>query len=774
MSRLFALTTLYILFGIYHETTAQTGDLRGFVFNKDNGAPVEGAMVSVPDLKMKTITDNNGFYNFGKVSAGVFEAVVYFIGFDTLVMSISVEPERANNRNFRLKPSDARELKRFEIFGDRKTKTDTNKVYISQFEINIKKDLPRLPAIGGEPDILQYLQIMPGVVSSGDQGGQLYIRGGSPVMNKVLLDGVTIYNPFHSIGLFSVFDADMTKTVNVYTGGFNAQYGGRISAVMDIQTKDGDKKSPHGKVSLSPFAAKASINGPLKKYKEGEGTVTYLLNFKNSYLDRTSKTFYPYAAKENGGLPFSFEDFFGKLTFTSPSGSRANLFGFSFNDQVKYPQSTQYGWKSYGFGSSFNFVPEGTSSIISGAVAFSDYKMEQLEQDQKPRYSEISGLTSNINFTYTLKTDEIKYGIEINAFKTDFNTFNAAERKIQQLDYTTELCAYFKYRFRVKRFVLDPGIRAQFYPSLGNNSLEPRLNAKYDITSTIHATFAGGWYSQNLLSAVSDRDVVNLFYGFLSGPSNLPSTFNGQPVNSRLQKSRHAVLGLQWEPTPSHKIEVETYIKNFTQLTNINRDKIYEDDDQHLREPDVLKKDFIIESGIAKGLDVKYNYEYKGWYVWFVYSLTYVNRFDGTRTYFPHFDRRHNLNFLLSYLLRKSKAEYYFNARWTMGSGFPFTKTQGFYENLNFQQGISTNYLSANGTLGINYADLNTGRLPYIHRLDISTERRMLLKNNRQFNIILSVTNAYNRQNIFYFDRIKYVRINQLPILPALAVNYVF
>lgn len=768
------LILLFILLHFSPSIFAQKADLRGFVFNKENGAVIEGATLHIPDLKQKSTTDNNGFYAFGKVEIGVYKIIITFFGYDTLITNISIEAEKANNITFRLKQAEAIEMDKFEKQGERKSKSDSNKVFISQFQINIKTDLPRLPSIGGEPEIMQYLQIIPGVVSSGDQGGQLYIRGGSPVMNKVLLDGMTIYNPFHSIGLFSVFDADLTKTVNVYTGGFNAQYGGRVSAVMDVQTKDGDKKVHHGKISSSPFASKAMAEGPLKPYKEGEGNITYLINFKNSYLDRSSKIFYPYAAKDQGGLPFSFNDLYAKVTFTSATGSKANIFGFNFNDKVKYPNSTQYGWNSFGFGTSFNFLPEGTSSIISGVVAFSDYKMEQLEQDQKPRYSEISGLNSAINFTYFLKTDELKYGIEINAFKTDFKTYNSANRLTQQEDYTTELCAYIKYRWRLHRLVLDPGFRTQFYPSLGNKSFEPRLSAKYDFTSYLRGTFAGGWYSQNLLSAVSDRDVVNLFYGFLSGPENLQDSFNGNAVRHRLQKARHAIFGLEWDMSSFSKLTVESYIKDFTQLTNINRDKIYEDDESNLSKPDALKKDFIIETGIAKGVDLKYTYEKKGWYAWFVYSLTYVNRFDGTRTYFPHFDRRHNLNFLLSYLWKRSKTQYYFNGRWNFGSGFPFTKTQGFYENLNFQNGISTDYTKANGSLGINYADLNTGRLPYYHRLDISVERRKTLKNNTQFNVILSISNVYNRQNIFYFDRVKYVRINQLPILPALAANFTF
>ena len=100
----------------------------------------------------------------------------------------------------------------------------------------------QIPTVGGQADLAQYLQVLPGVIFTGDQGGQLYIRGGSPIQNKVLLDGMIVYNPFHSIGLFSVFDTDLMRNADVYTGGFNADFGGRISSVMDITTRDGNKK----------------------------------------------------------------------------------------------------------------------------------------------------------------------------------------------------------------------------------------------------------------------------------------------------------------------------------------------------------------------------------------------------------------------------------------------------------------------------------------------------------------------------------------------------
>jgi hypothetical protein len=182
---------------------------------------------------------------------------------------------------------------------------------------------------------------------------------------------------------------------------------------------------------------------------------------------------------------------------------------------------------------------------------------------------------------------------------------------------------------------------------------------------------------------------------------------------------------------------------------------------------------FIIETGIARGVDALIKYNSKKLYVWLVYSLGQVKRDDGVREYSPHFDRRHNVNFVTSYKFGK-KQDWKFDARWNLGSGFPFTQTQGFYENITFSDGINTDYTSTNGDLGIQYAELNNGRLPYYHRLDISLAKNITFKNNSNLNITASVTNAYNRENIFYFNRVKYDRVNQLPLMPSLGMSLTF
>ncbi|MEL6866526.1 MAG: TonB-dependent receptor, partial [Bacteroidota bacterium] len=160
--------------------------------------------------------------------------------------------------------------------------------------------------------------------------------------------------------------------------------------------------------------------------------------------------------------------------------------------------------------------------------------------------------------------------------------------------------------------------------------------------------------------------------------------------------------------------------------------------------------------------------------LWTTYSLGYVRRDDGEQVYPTIFDRRHNINILATYSMGDTK-QWEASVRWNMGSGFPFTLTQGFYQVYDFQDGLQTDVLTDNGELGIIYSeDRNSGRLPYYHRLDLSLKRHFIFSKNSKLDVVASVTNVYNRNNIFFFDRVEYERVDQLPILPSLGIIFEF
>lgn len=765
--RLLQLSLLLLLFPLTL-LAQQKGTVRGFIYDKQNGEPVLFTPVFLKGTQLGSLTDVNGFYSISDVPVGNYELMVSTIGFDTLIVPITILANQVISKQLYVTKTTVN-LKAVEVSAEREAQKTEVRTSVTKIT---PKEIRSVPSVGGEPDLAQYLQVLPGVVFSGDQGGQLYIRGGTPIMNKVLLDGMIVYNPFHSIGLFSVFDTDVMRNAEIYTGGFPADYGDRISSVMDITTRDGNKRRYGGKISATTFSSKLIFEGPIKKQKEnGGGSSSFLFSYKNSYLDQSSKALYSYIDED--GLPFNFQDFYGKVSLNGENGSKLNLFGFDFSDNATFRDVTDINWKSTGFGSNFILVPKGSNTLVDGVFSYSQYKTKQTEAGGLPRSSAINGFNFGFNFTSFIKKDELKIGLEVLGFRTELYQNSITGITYEQVENTTEFGSFIRYRISREKFVIEPSMRLQYFASLSEFSPEPRIGIKINAFEKVRFKLAGGMYAQNLISAVSDRDIVNLFYGFLSGPESLPAEFDGETVETRLQKARDIIFGTEIDVTKHFDVNIEFFYKKFVQLSNINRDKVYPDNGIYADKPDYLKKDFIIEEGKSYGADIVLKYEFKRLYLWAVYSLTFVDRYDGIRTYNPHFDRRHNVNLVGSYTFGK-KLDWEFNARWNFGSGFPFSGTQGFYEYLNFSGGLYSDPITDNGQLDYILGPLNEKRLPTYHRLDFSLKKTFVLSKNSNLEVTASAINIYNRENIFYIDRIRDQRVNQLPFLPSLGASMTF
>ncbi|MFM9951421.1 MAG: TonB-dependent receptor [Saprospiraceae bacterium] len=756
---------------------AQNGTIRGNIYDQKTGEPIILGNVRLEGANNGTNTDENGFFSLGNVPAKTYKLIASYIGYDSVALTVNLKAGAIVYERIMLTES-AIQLGTVNVSGRREqARAD---VQISKVTVT-PKQIRSLPSTGGESDIAQYLPVLPGIIVSGDQGGQLYIRGGSPVQNKILLDGMTIYNPFHTIGFFSVFETETIRSVDVLTGGFNAEYGGRVSAVVDIKTREGNKKRLSGLVSASPFQAKALIEGPIRPFNEKTGSsASFLVTAKHSYLNESSKIFYPYATDTtffsfasgdtsladlgDFGLPYQYTDIYGKVSFLGGNGSKLNLFGFNFTDRFNFVGVADLNWTTTGLGSSFTLVPVNSSVVIDGSISFSNYDIALKEPDGGPRSSRISSYSAILNFNYFGDKSQINYGFEFNGFNTDLTFRNIFGATIQQQDFTTEVAGYFKYKYKLGNLIIEPGIRAQYYASQSAMSFEPRVGLKYNITDFLRFKAAGGFYSQNLISTVNELDVVNFFVGFLAGPEETlfePGTRT--PTDTRLQKSTHAVAGVEVDLSKTLELNIEPYYKNFTQLISINRNKRLGSD-----------PDFVTETGNAYGVDFSMRYENKKTYLWLIYSLGYVTRDDGEQVYPTVFDRRHNINALGTYTFGKKNA-WEASLRWNMGSGFPFTRTQGFYQDNTFEDLILTNVLTGNFGLGtLLSAERNDGRLSFYHRLDASVKRTFFFGEYAKLEVLASVTNVYNRENVFYVDRVSNNRVNQLPILPSLGMTFSF
>ena len=778
---------LFSLFFVLFSTfgfSQSTGAVKGFVYDKANGEPVPFCNVYFKGTTIGANTDLNGFFNINRVPPGNYIIIISSFDFDTIKEPVTITAGGLISKKFFANKGGVK-LDEVEVTTQSIDKIENTNIAVQKIDPVIINKLPSV----GEPDIAQYLQVLPGVVFTGDQGGQLYIRGGLPVQNKVLMDGLIVYNPFHSIGLFSVFDSEVMKNASVYSAGFGAEYGGRTSSIMDITTRDGNKKRVAGKLGVSTFGAKATLEGPIVKLTDdGSTSASYILSAKHSYLPQTSKTIYKYANPD--GLPFYYTDLYGKASINSTNGSKVSVFGFNYTDKVDYSNIASFAWKNQGIGANFVLVPPSSSLLMEGVFAYSRYRIDftnpLLETDSK--YSEVSGLNTGFSFVKFFGAQEMRFGIEGVITNTEYQVKNPFYAVINLNRSTIDIAGYLKHKFidKEKRVIFEPSLRLQYYGTLGVFSPEPRAALKVNFTKKIRFKSAAGLYSQTLLSANSDRDIVNLFYGFINAPENedisksyLDYKAQTQSVNSSVQKASHVVAGFELDLTKNIDFEVEAYQKFFNQVINTNRDKVFEDNTTNAFRPDELKKNFVIEQGRTRGIDFVVKYDKKRFYFWAVYSLTFNDRWVGNNVtglvlnYPPNFDRRHNVNLVSSYTFGKKK-NWELNARWNYGTGFPFTQTQGYINQINPQGNINYNFPNSNGTLNYIPSTLNGGRLPDYHRFDIGLKYKYNWSDKTTLEVNAGATNIYNRENIFYVDRFTFSRINQLPIMPNLNLSFTF
>jgi len=746
------------------------GIIRGSVIDSD-GEPVVGAQVVLFPIQKGTLTNAEGLFSLTGIPNGKYRLRITAIGIDTLWQEVEIS-DRQKLITLKLQPKVAAiSLETVEIIESvTPARIDPTRVTVAVTPISPRQIL-QLPSFG-VPDVAQYLQILPGVVFTGDQGGQLYIRGGTPIQNLTLLDGAIIYSPFHTLSLFSVFETDILRQVNVYSAGFGAEYGGRISSVIDLRTRPGDFERLSGKVYTTPFVSGALLEGPMPWVKNS----SWILSARQGHIEQAAPRLYPYL---KDSLPFQFQDVYGKVTF-GRGPDQLNLWGFRQTDQVSLGENGTNRWAQWGGGTNFSLLPSKARVRILGNLAYSRFTNTFDDpRELRPRYSEIGGFNGGFTFSYLFGADELAFSADVRGFSTDFLFTNALGFITQQRQSNTELAGWFKYlktireqrtdeqgelRFQT-RAVIEPSLRLHFYNTYGYLSIEPRLRAKYN-GDRWSLQAAAGRYVQNWVAAVSDRDVVILFQGFLTAPE-LPAN---KQLRHPLQEAYHATLGGEYQ-LGDILLSLEGWYKRFTQLTIVNRERLFPEDPT-----------FLTEIGYAYGGDLTLRYQTLAWSLYGTYSYQYNWRSDFRISYFPLWDRRHTANLLGTYRWggwintpRTRESKWEVSLRWTLGSGLPFTQTLGFFEKLLLLQGSQSPYVTQQGQLAVLLSpNYNAARLPAYHRLDLTLKRRWRIGGSFLLEGNLTVLNAYNRPNLFYIDRITARRYDQLPILPMIGLTGVW
>ncbi len=710
----------------------QNGNLRGFVTDSTNGEALAFCNVFINELKTGASTNERGLYLIKSISANKeYTVTISYVGYKTKTQQVFVKPDEVTQLDVELLPLSI-ELQTIEKVGEkiiRENRTDISLERISVKELEI---LPK----GVETDIFRTLQFIPGVSATGDVTAKYYVRGGGGDQNLILLNGVEIYNPFHSLGLFSVIDPDMINNIEFYKGGFTSEYSGRLSSVMDVISKDGNKNRFGLKGAMSFLTAKGLIEGPIPN---GSFMITGRMSYNNDVL----KKFF-----NEQTIPIDFYDLSFKVNYSSEDifeNAKFAAFGFFSNDDIDYqdPLREQFKWKNNLFG--FKWLQVYDVPLFSRlGISLSTFEGEVIPNlsSLKPRKNEVQDFTINfdMNVVYANR-DEIGLGLKLKTIDSKFSQINFVGVESDIEKFAGNLSIYGKYKFlRWKNFGLDAGTRFNVtgLTSGGGGVFEPRVSLTYRFLPSIAFKAAWGIYLQEMITVSDESEIISVFEPWIITPDYIKPS-----------RAIHYNAGIDIDLMPGVQFSIEGYYKLLQNLPIVNDQKFTAAD------PDLLSG-----KGESYGWEFLGNYSIDPFNFTASYTLSWAFKEVNNWIYYPKYDTRHAGNIILEFNLGSG---WIASSVWNYSSGYPFTQLIGFYDKYfpnNNQNGINEGGFIPYAYLG----DKNLGRLPAYHRLDLSLIKRLRLS---VINIELGVSaiNVYDRKNIFYFNRDTGETVNMLPFL---------
>ncbi|HEY5614655.1 MAG TPA: TonB-dependent receptor [Bacteroidota bacterium] len=712
-------------------------DIRGVVSDSTTGEKLPFANVVILNENKGAASNINGFYLIPNVKSGTYQLAASSIGYGREVRTVTLFPGDPVTVNFKLKPQ--------AVEFDEVVVTDRAKRELTEINTSIhvmeQRDIKAVPVTVQE-DIFRAIQILPGIVSTSDVNSHFYVRGGSGDQNLILLDGMKIYNPFHAFGIFSIFDSDVIKTTEVYTGAFPPGFGGRLSSVVNMTTREGNSSSFSGRANINFVSSKLQLEGPLLQ------DTRWLVSGRKSLFSGTFDRF----LKKN--VPLSFYDALLKISREGDNNASYGFQGFFSGDDLRSPNAEEadYHWRNHAVG----FTASGLlqDRLYINAVGFENsFYAERNPKDSKtitPASTRITEVGVKTNATlYTDSHDLFFFGFEFSFPRLEYSLVNNfGVRRTLSSSYV-ETWAWMRYQAKFDKFQIDGGLHTDIgslFQRAGSFELiQPRINMSFVLWPEWRGKLSYGRFNQNIITVNNEDDVISIFDAWIQVPDNLES-----------EQADHYVIGLEGNVLRELSTSFQTYYKKYGSLVTYNRDKI-----------DAVDPDYVNGTGRAYGVEslIRYGIPFMDLYA--AYTIGWTTITTNNFTYSPRYDRRHTLN-LLSVFHVADGLEVSF--RWELGSGFPFTQTIGYYDRLNLNDIFDGEFAGETGKPYSILGPKNEARLPTYHRLDGSVTYRFTvgpIKGTAGIHVI----NLYDHQNVFYFDRKTGQQINMLPFFPSATLH---
>ena len=699
---------------------AQAATLSGFVTDADNGETLTRAAIAVEGLPLGAVSNNSGYYAVKQVPAGTHVVSASHAGYQTRWDTLRFGADETVRLNLALgpKPVDMGE----EIA-----------VEVERISLRAKPVL-QLPALG-EADLLRSLQLLPGIQAVSDISSGLYVRGGGPDQTAILLDDIPLYNPSHLFGLFSTFNPDAIKEVNLYKGAYPATYGRTLGAVLDVSNREGNRQRTSGRGGVSLISGRLLTEGPV-----GQGS--WMLAGRRTYLEPVLS-----AIRSRGvdiPLNYYFYDFNGKAnqrwgddtftvsTYWGQDDLRLDLEDESLVDLRWGNRALTARWTRVFSPTLFgHFMAAGSEYESIIALRFLDAPVRIANSIRDWSLKGDLDYFANRNHTLSL-------GLLATLFEFHFaRSFN--ERS--QLDLRQEpvlLEGYVQDEWRP-----GPTTRVQLggrgtYFSVGDRlHFAPRLALSQALSDKVRVKAAGGVYRQHLQLITTEA--------FSGGDFWVPLDNTVEPG-----RSYQAVTGVEWTPSPRYQFSVEAYYTDLANLVNVDTE--VPDDNEATHSEAVFKSG---GTGWASGLEVFWQRRTGALTGWIGYVLGWTRRtfpeLNDGRPFPPKHDRRHDLSFVASYKV----------GAWRFGASLAYASGQAFTPPSEPS------------------AQLNSARLLPYHRLDVSTSRSFeLWRTASEFYV--QIFNVYSRRNEWFLQldsvdpEVDPRKIKQLPIIPTLGFNFSF
>jgi outer membrane cobalamin receptor len=743
------ITFFLILTSITTVFAQKTRIVSGYIEDAASGERLISAAIVDETTRSGTVTNTYGFFSLS-ITEESKNLTVSYIGYAPQTISVR------GDTTLTVKLTAGNVLQSVDINAKKQDRIE-NTVQMSRNSIPIEQ-IKRMPMLLGEADVLKSLQLLPGVKGGTEGTAGIYVRGGSPDQNLFLLDGVPIYNAAHFTGIFSVFNADAIKNVTLTKGGFPARFGGRLSSVVEIDTKEGDKKGFHTEGSMGLLTSKIFVERPIKK-----DVASFMVSARRTYFDVVLfPVFNTTETQDNGKTTVKsktilyFYDFNAKVHYKV--SDRDNLFLSIYNSRdVNGYQSTQTGYSQGSFYNSIqfgNFIASlkwnrviNSRLFANTVLGFSNYQYaytSSATNKSAPQYiersdgvtfdSKVSDWLGKVNFEYNLNNhNQLRFGVN-----STFHSFLPSRATVtssppakkeafgQQVINALETSIYGEDEFTYKNLSVNAGLHHAFYnvEKVNYISLQPRLGVSYKINNlAIKASYAKMTQYAHLL--------VNDALG-LPTDSWIPTTRNILPENAE-----QVALGFASTLKNGVELSIEAYYKNMENLVLYREGSSF------------LIPDSLIDNKVTQGKGTAYGFELlaqkkEGRFTgWVSYTLAWNDRqFDDINLgkVFPFkYDRRHELAIVAAYQWTKRKR---LSASWTYSTGnavtIPIRVYGGFATT---GDGVFRRY---------QYGERNGFRAAPIHRLDVSID---FIKKKQRYERRWSfgLYNAYNRANPFTY-----------------------